>query len=660
MALTFPLGAGYVASYAKKVLGTGYNVELFKFQDKLHDSIKNNSPHILALSNYCWNLELGYTLMKWVKSINPYTVTIMGGPNFPTDRAEKISFLKKRHLLDFYIESEGEIGFVNLIKELEKYDFNCHLLKRNFVPITNCTYMYENDLVEAKVERIRDVNEIPSPYLNGTFDELFNFPLIPMIETTRGCPFACTFCADGISFKNKVFSYNTHRVKEELKYIYDRVKNVDELRFSDLNFGMYKQDEETAGYVAELQAEFGWPKLIRASLGKNRPDRIIRIADTLNGTLVMGAAQQSSNEEVLRNVKRSNISGEAYRELLDYMNKTSDTAKTFSEFILGLPGDSKEKHFLSLKHGIDNNVNTIRMFQAILLTGTEMATPKVRGDFEFKTKHRVISGAIGKYEFGDQTIPITEIEEIVVGNKDLTFEDYISCRIMNLIVETFHNNALFDEYFSSLRKLGISEFDCLVYIYEHNELYTPKIQEVVSSFIKATTEALYDNREEALKLSIKPERFERHLSGEIGSLELVEHKAKLYFELQDLIKIVSEVAKVMMKDKGIFTETLEDYFQQLGDYIFYAKCNITNPDLKFIQNFSYNWREILKNKFLSLPDGLNKSKKFTYRFFHDSNQKALIKNALSLHANHENGAPMIYQQNLKLLYRKCELVNSRN
>merc|ERR1711964_912290 len=137
------------------VLGKDYNIELFKFQDKLHDSIKNNPPHILALSNYCWNLELGYTLMKWVKSINPYTVTIMGGPNFPTDNSEKISFLKERYLLDFYIESEGEIGFVNLIKELEKYDFNCHLLKKSFVPITNCTYMYENNLVEAKIERIR-------------------------------------------------------------------------------------------------------------------------------------------------------------------------------------------------------------------------------------------------------------------------------------------------------------------------------------------------------------------------------------------------------------------------------------------------------------------------------------------------------------------------
>ena len=64
MALTFPLGTGYVASYVKKVLEKDYNIELFKFEDKLHDSIKNNPPHILALSNYCWNLELEYTLMK--------------------------------------------------------------------------------------------------------------------------------------------------------------------------------------------------------------------------------------------------------------------------------------------------------------------------------------------------------------------------------------------------------------------------------------------------------------------------------------------------------------------------------------------------------------------------------------------------------------------
>ena len=72
------------------------------------------------------------------------------------------------------------------------------------------------------------------------------------------------------------------------------------------------------------------------------------------------------------------------------MNRTNKKAKTFTEFILGIPGDSKEKHFKSLKHGVDNKVNTIRMFQAILLSGTEMASPETRKKFELTTKYRVI------------------------------------------------------------------------------------------------------------------------------------------------------------------------------------------------------------------------------------------------------------------------------
>ena len=97
-------------------------------------------------------------------------------------------------------------------------------------------------------------------------------------------------------------------------------------------------------------------------MGKNRADRIMKVASTLKGTLVMGAAQQSSDEEVLENIKRSNISAKAYGDLLSFMNRTNKKAKTFTEFILGIPGDTKEKHFKSLKHGVDNKVNTIRMF----------------------------------------------------------------------------------------------------------------------------------------------------------------------------------------------------------------------------------------------------------------------------------------------------------
>ena len=660
MALTFPLGASYVASYAKKILGKEFDFKLFKYQDRLHQAILDEFPLVLGLSNYCWNLELGYALIKWAKNLNPNLIVILGGPNFPTEIDDKIKFLKNRPLIDFNIESEGEIGFVRILQKLKEYDFNVKSLKQAQENIVNCSYLHNNKLIEAKIERIKDVNELPSPYLTGTLDEFFTLPLIPMIETTRGCPFSCTFCADGLTIKNKIYSYDTQRVEKELKYIYENVKNngllMDELRLSDLNFGMYKQDEDTARYIADLQSKYSWPKLIRASLGKNRADRIMKVATTLKGSLVMGAAQQSSDEEVLENIKRSNISAKAYGDLLSFMNRTNKKAKTFTEFILGIPGDTKKKHFKSLKHGVDNKVNTIRMFQAILLSGTEMASPETRKKFNLSTKYRVITGAVGKYQFSNKNVPICEIEEIIVGSKDMTFDDYVSCRVMDLIIETFHNNALFEEFFLGLEKLGIPEFDCLFYIFEHQELFTTRMKEIMASFVKATKVGLYDTYEEAREESVKPGRFEKHLSGEIGSLELVEHKGKLYYLLEDLVDVLLSVAKKFMKEKGLLTENNKDYFEQLGNYILCAKSNIIDTDLEIIKKFNYNWSSINKLDFNVNPGKLKRSEKeISYRFFHNADQKKQIINALKIHPDHPNGAPMIYQQNLKILYRNFDL-----
>ena len=79
--------------------------------------------------------------------------------------------------------------------------------------------------MSGPIDRIKNVNVIPSPYLNGTMDEFFNEPLIPLFETTRGCPFACSFCADGQASKNKIHRYDPERTKEELIYIAKRIKN---------------------------------------------------------------------------------------------------------------------------------------------------------------------------------------------------------------------------------------------------------------------------------------------------------------------------------------------------------------------------------------------------------------------------------------------------
>ena len=149
-----------------------------------------------------------------------------------------------------------------------------------------------------------------------------------------------------------------------------------------------------------------------ASAGKNMPKRIIEVGKIVKGW-VLGSAVQSTDPEVLKSIKRNNISNNAYKELTDFGN-TSKSNKTYTEVILGLPEDNKQKHFESLRFGIDSNVNRISMYQSMLLTGTEMSSQVHRKKFGLMTKFRTIPGCIGIYDIFGEKQPVAEIEEYPV------------------------------------------------------------------------------------------------------------------------------------------------------------------------------------------------------------------------------------------------------
>ena len=103
-AATFPLGASYVFSYAKQELGNEFNFKLFKYPSLLDKVLREGFPKMICFSNYSWNFELGYKFAYLAKQRDPNLVTVFGGPNFPTEISEKISFLKKRTAIDFNVE----------------------------------------------------------------------------------------------------------------------------------------------------------------------------------------------------------------------------------------------------------------------------------------------------------------------------------------------------------------------------------------------------------------------------------------------------------------------------------------------------------------------------------------------------------------------------
>ena len=73
-----------------------------------------------------------------------------------------------------------------------------------------------------------------------------------------------------------------------------------------------------------------------------------------------------------------------------------------------------------------------------------------------KTKFRVVPRSYGTYEVLGKKISVAEIEEVCIANSTLKFEDYLKCRKMNLIIQIFFNDGVFEEILFLLRKLDIS------------------------------------------------------------------------------------------------------------------------------------------------------------------------------------------------------------
>lgn len=385
----------------------------YKTIDDVINHITSNNTDILCMSNYTWNHLLCAEVAKKVKELYPHIIIISGGPN-QFSIPDYVDYM-------CYVMGHGEVFMKELFKQLDKHgkviapDFIPYLMTKNYTsPLTGgryefpieSPYEYNNDYIIDVVQQAKSKGKaISVPY-----------------ETTRGCPYACTYCEWGAGGTNTKLSQKPLDViLKDIELL--AMLGISEIDIIDANFGILKRDVEVARKIAECKQIFGYPKsVLLYGLTKNSKKNKEAILDIMFEAKLFDfyfMAIQSTSEEVLKNVKRSDIDLNENLELADKYKRLYNSA-TKVEMIIGMPGDT-----------IDNYYNEMRLFQRTsnwfcprnmlsLLPYTEAYSK------EYREKFKIKSVMIGTIENEEQDV--FYISDSIINNYRSSFE---------LVVETY-------------------------------------------------------------------------------------------------------------------------------------------------------------------------------------------------------------------------------
>lgn len=550
---TIPVNIGFIGAYARKVHANAIDVSLFKYPRTAIEAIRAAPPDVIALSNYSWNSRLSEHLAGIAKRIHPATLTVQGGPNFPERGDLQLEFLKSRPNTDVFVELEGEVAFAELIAEvLAARDSGRPLSER---PIPGCVRIAPSTrgspeptlLKGERPERLRDLDEIPSPYLDGSLDDFFDGRLAPFIETNRGCPFECTFCHTGNRYFNKINTFSIDRIRSEIHRIGPHMKatGIRHLYLADTNFGMYARDKEICDELRRAQDLYGWPLHMYATTGKNNKERVIEITRSLGQSLTVHMSVQSMDSTVLANIKRSNIRLEDYRAI----NRTLAARGQFTrgEVIIGLPGETRESFTRGMSQLLNGDVSVLTSYTLILLHGTEFKDPDYQKRFGIVGKYRLVPLNFGEYD-GER---IFDVEEAGIENDHMSFDDYLWLRGLSLMVEVLHNSRPFLEFFRYVRAFGVAPFDLILRLYESKDGAPAGVREVFEGFMRETRDELWDSEEALVAHYRRAENFQHLLTGEAGGNVINKYKAAaLVVALEDWIDFVGATCRDLALERS--------------------------------------------------------------------------------------------------------------
>ncbi len=440
-----PLAAGLLSSYAKKELGDACDIEIKILRERPDKTAAEYAaPDVLAFSCYIWNLRHSLEVARLAKLRWPDVLVVVGGPSIPRKPETLERFFAKHPFVDIAAHGEGEITFTEILK--------AKLSGTGFERVNGISYRegYGYRKNESR-ERIKDLDALPSPYMDGTFDTLIkrHGALITgtIWETNRGCPFSCAFCDWGQATQSKVNIYGLDRLRAEVDWI--ARNNIFYVYAADANFGIKKRDIEIARYMGDKKKSVGSPGFFMINWMKNSHTRTIEIADILRDAGIgcqVTLSMQSFDEETLVAIKRDNIDLDTFRSLKAEYNKRG--IATYSELLLGLPGET----YASFCAGVTRALSPFprdhfNIYLCRTLENAEMSEPEYRDTYGIETRWCEVAMA----RRTNDNVTVNEEEEIIVATKAMPIEDWRRSFHFGYLVNCLSNLRLANVIINHLR-----------------------------------------------------------------------------------------------------------------------------------------------------------------------------------------------------------------
>lgn len=438
------LGVYSLKAYADQTIGvTGSQspVEIAEYtinqlQEDILKDIYLRKPAVIGFSCYIWNITCILRLVRDLLKILPETEIWLGGPEVSYHARE---VLEANPCVRGVMKGEGEEVFSRLLKsylETEMPFLDNILLEERLWDIPGLAYRTETgDLIEREMLPVMNLDKIPFCYgdLTGYEHKIIYY------ESSRGCPFSCSYCLSSID--KQVRFRSLFLVKEELDFFL--AHKVPQVKFVDRTFNcrrghalavwrhILEHDNGITNFHFEISADL---------LGEEELELMERMRP---GLIQLEIGVQSVNLDTIREIHR-NMDLRRLKECVVRVNSFHNIHQHL-DLIAGLPFEGYTSFSHSFNEVYELCPEQLQLGFLKVLTGSNM--------MEMAESYGLLFQSEPPYE--------------VLSTKWLSYSELLKLKAVEEMVEVYYNSR---QFVFTMEQL-LDEFDTPFQMYEELSHY---------------------------------------------------------------------------------------------------------------------------------------------------------------------------------------------